>query len=72
MSIAPGTKLGPYVIVDSLGAGALGDMDRAFEHLEGAYQERSGFLGLPGFTPFDGLRSDPRFEQLVRRMGLVC
>jgi serine/threonine protein kinase/Tfp pilus assembly protein PilF len=50
----------------------LGDKDRAFEFLEKAYRERSS--DLPYFLKFDlridNLRSDPRFQDLVRRVGL--
>jgi TolB-like protein/DNA-binding winged helix-turn-helix (wHTH) protein/Tfp pilus assembly protein PilF len=49
----------------------LGDKDRAFEWLNRAYKERDGQLTSLGFDPFfDSLRSDPRFADLVRRMGL--
>jgi eukaryotic-like serine/threonine-protein kinase len=60
----------PYEIA-TIYAG-LGDKDRAFEFLEQAYQERSS--DLPFFLKFDlridNLRSDPRFHDLVRRVGL--
>jgi TolB-like protein/DNA-binding winged helix-turn-helix (wHTH) protein/Tfp pilus assembly protein PilF len=48
---------------------ALGDKDQAMTWLEKGYQERfnPGVLLRPGF---DSLRSDPRFEDLVRRIGL--
>ena len=50
---------------------ALGHLDRAFEALERAYQARSGgliYLHLdPGYEP---LRGDPRFKELVQRIGL--
>ncbi|MGQ0735738.1 MAG: protein kinase domain-containing protein [Acidobacteriota bacterium] len=49
---------------------ALGELDRAFELLDRAYEERQCFLALPGFAPFDGLRRDPRFAAHLRRMGL--
>jgi TolB-like protein/Tfp pilus assembly protein PilF len=50
---------------------ALGDKDQAFAWLEKAYQERSGNLGWLKVEPhFDALRSDPRFSELVHRMGL--
>ena len=48
----------------------LGETDQAFTWLETAYQERElgfGWLNDPGF---DGLRSDPRFGDLVRRIGI--
>jgi len=48
----------------------LGQIDPAFERLEAAHEDRNGFLVLPGFPPFDSLRSDPRFEQFFGRMGL--
>jgi len=48
---------------------ALGDRDQAMNWLEKGYQERfnPGVLLRPGFDP---LRSDPRFQDLVRRIGL--
>ena len=51
--------------------GGLGEVDRAFVELERAYQERSGFLTYPKLTPFDPLRSDPRFRAHVERMNLA-
>jgi TolB-like protein len=51
---------------------ALGDKDRAFASLDKAYQERSGLICFLQIEPkFDPLRSDPRFQDLERRMGLV-
>jgi TolB-like protein/DNA-binding winged helix-turn-helix (wHTH) protein/Flp pilus assembly protein TadD len=49
---------------------ALGDTDQAMNWLEKGYEERfnPGVLLRPGFDP---LRSDPRFEDLVRRVGLA-
>jgi TolB-like protein/DNA-binding winged helix-turn-helix (wHTH) protein/Tfp pilus assembly protein PilF len=50
---------------------SLGDKDRAFEWLEKAYQERSNFMAYLGVSPgVDPLRSDPRFKELLRRIGL--
>jgi TolB-like protein/DNA-binding winged helix-turn-helix (wHTH) protein/Flp pilus assembly protein TadD len=48
---------------------SLGDKDQAMNWLERSYEERfnPGVLLRPGF---DSLRSDPRFEDLVRRIGL--
>ncbi len=50
---------------------AVGDLDRAFDCLERAFQVRSaGLIYLhvdPGYQP---LRPDPRFAQLVERIGL--
>ena len=50
----------------------LGEKDSAFEWLERAFEERTARLPteLQGDPAFDGLRDDPRFEDLVRRMGL--
>ena len=48
---------------------SLGNMDEAFRWLEKAYQERhSGMLWLRMRSSWDSLRSDPRFDDLVRRM----
>jgi len=48
---------------------SLGDRDQAMNWVEKGYEERfnPGVLIRPGFDP---LRSDPRFEELVRRVGL--
>ena len=48
---------------------SLGDTDQAMNWLEKGYEERfnPGVLLRPGFDP---LRSDPRFQNLVRRIGL--
>lgn len=49
----------------------LGDEDEAFRMLEKAYQQHSptmSFLGIDWF--WYGMRSDPRFANLLRRMGL--
>ncbi|MGC2322456.1 MAG: tetratricopeptide repeat protein [Terriglobales bacterium] len=48
---------------------ALGDTDQAMNWLEKGYEERfnPGVLLRPGFDP---LRSDTRFQDLVRRIGL--
>jgi TolB-like protein/DNA-binding winged helix-turn-helix (wHTH) protein/Flp pilus assembly protein TadD len=49
----------------------MGDKERAFEWLERAYEERSGYLMEIHVDPmFDPLRVDPRFQTFVRRLGL--
>lgn len=49
----------------------LGDKEEAFRWLEHGYAERGSFMDGVKVTPaFDGLRSDPRWTDLLRRMGL--
>jgi hypothetical protein len=49
----------------------LGDNEAAFEWLERAYRERSGSLTFVKVSPiFDPLRSDARFQSLLRRLNL--
>ncbi|MGH9794064.1 MAG: winged helix-turn-helix domain-containing protein [Candidatus Acidiferrales bacterium] len=49
----------------------LGDKERAFTWLEKAYQEQDPWLPMDLAAPrFDPLRSDPRFQDLLRRIGL--
>jgi len=49
----------------------LGEKDSAFAWLESAYKERSDLLIYLKVEPrLDNLRSDPRFADLVRRVGL--
>ena len=48
----------------------LGDRTEALRHLEDAFQERSDTMSILGVYPaFDPLRSDPRFQDLMRRVG---
>ncbi len=49
-----------------------GQKDKALEWLEKSYQEREDqvALRLKMNPSFDGLRSDPRFQDLLRRVGL--
>jgi hypothetical protein len=49
----------------------LEDKDQAFRWLNTAYQDRDGQLGgLKTDFTLDPLRSDPRFAELVRKVGL--
>jgi eukaryotic-like serine/threonine-protein kinase len=49
----------------------LGEKDQAFEWLEKAYEHREEILVFLNVDPtWDSLRSDPRFQDLVRRIGL--
>jgi len=49
----------------------LGEKAQAFEWLSKALEERSGFLiYIKCDRRFDGLRSDPRYEALLKRIGL--
>jgi hypothetical protein len=49
----------------------LGQKDEAFKLLNQAYERRQGTLALLKVEPkLDGLRDDPRFAELVRRMSL--
>jgi hypothetical protein len=49
----------------------LGDKDQAFAWLEKDFQQRSGQLPTIAFRlHFEDLRSDPRYADLLRRMGL--
>ena len=49
----------------------LGDKDEAFRWLNTAYQERAPEMeGLKTVFTLDPLRSDPRFDELVRKVGL--
>jgi TolB-like protein/tetratricopeptide (TPR) repeat protein/predicted Ser/Thr protein kinase len=47
----------------------LGDKDHAFEWLNTAYREHSPLNDLRTDFPFDSLRSDPRYAELVRKIG---
>lgn len=66
---APQRYLPPFHI--AMAYAGLGDADEAFRWLETAYDERASFMdGLAVTMGFDAIRSDPRFDRLLRRMGL--
>jgi serine/threonine-protein kinase len=49
----------------------LGDKDRVFEWLEKAYEDRSRWLDTLKINPvFDGVRTDARFADFLRRVNL--
>jgi len=50
----------------------LGEKSKAIEQLQKAYDERAGQLIYLNVDPrFDSLRSDARFQDLKRRVGLA-
>jgi len=64
---------GEYVPSDNMALVCLGlgERDRAFTWLEKAFTQRSPFfVWLKVFPELDRIRSDPRFQDLVRRVGL--
>jgi tetratricopeptide (TPR) repeat protein len=67
-----GLKLDPLSLVLLAQACSIMDMKtEAFEFLEVAYQERVSLLIYLNVMPaFDNIRSDSRFADLLRRMGL--
>ena len=62
--------LSPYYV--GLVHAGLNDKDQAFEHLERAYQDRSTVMVFLKLDPrFDSLRSDARFDSLLKRLRLT-
>jgi tetratricopeptide (TPR) repeat protein len=60
----------PYYL--ALIEAGLGNRTQAFVWLEKAYQERSGWMPWLKQDPMlDGLRDDPRFAEIVRKVGLT-
>jgi adenylate cyclase len=50
---------------------ALNKLDRAFECLHAACEERSSYLVFMTVQPsFENLRSDPRFEALLKKIRM--
>lgn len=55
----------------AVGFAALGEKDEAFKHLEHALEARSaGLIYLVVDPMYDPLRDDPRFRELVEKVGL--
>jgi predicted nucleic acid-binding protein len=58
----------PYVVARIYNT--LGRKDEVFHWLETAYRERAEWMALLKVDPcWDDLRSEPRFEDLMRRMN---
>ena len=69
MTIKPGQTLLHYRLIDKIGEGGV---DEAFSWPDLAFTNRDGWLvGLNVEPEFDPLRSAPRYQQLLRRMGLA-
>jgi len=52
--------------------GALGETEEAFRWLDRAYEERSPWIGYMAVDPrLDDLRSDPRLDEMLRKVGLL-
>jgi tetratricopeptide (TPR) repeat protein len=62
-------RVSPYGIATVYAA--LGDKDQAFAQLEQAYKQRTEYMDFLKVDPeLDSLRSDPRFQGLLRSMNL--
>ena len=62
-------KLDNYVI--ALNYASIGEKDAALEHLEKSFEEGQGCLPWMNSEPvFEFLRDDPRFIELLKKMGL--
>ena len=65
----PGSYVSPYQIAEEYAD--LGDKDHAFQWLNTAYQEHDiDIIGIRADFAMDSLRSDPRYIELVRNVGL--
>ena len=71
MALSPRTRLGPYYGFAVVYA-ALGEIEQAFQWLDRASQDRNGFFALwvNGDPRLDSLRSDARYADLLRCIGL--
>jgi len=67
------TRQGRYLSTYAVAAiyAGLGDREQVFKYLDGALRERSHWLlWLKRDPRWDGVRSDPRFGAIQRRVGL--
>jgi eukaryotic-like serine/threonine-protein kinase len=69
LSLSQQTPMPPFVIAGMYAR--VGRQDEAIAWLEKGYEERDFRMTLISVAfEFDGIRSDPRFKELVRRLGL--
>jgi TolB-like protein/Tfp pilus assembly protein PilF len=71
LAAGTGEQGGPQPIFIAMVYAGLGDIEAAFERLQVAFDEDYPYLEyLPSNPFFDPLRSDPRFDELMQRLGL--
>ncbi len=75
MALAAGARLGDYGIVGLLGSGGMGEVYEArataMRLLDQAYEKHMPqLLHVVADPAFDGLRQDPRYLALIRRIGV--
>ena len=64
------SHISPFLV--ALLYAGLGLKDETFEYLEEAFQERTGWLvWLRSYPPFDPISEDVRYQDLLRRVGLL-
>jgi hypothetical protein len=60
-----------FLVLLAEACSVMGEKTEAFELLEVAYQERGSWLVFIGaYRTFSNIRTDPRYADLRRRMGL--
>jgi len=59
-----------YPMYAAANAALLGKKEEAFNFLEKAYDTRQSIIELPVEPELDNIRSDPRYQDLLRRIGL--
>jgi serine/threonine protein kinase/Tfp pilus assembly protein PilF len=67
-SLSEKTYVPPYSL--AVVCAALGMKDEAFYHLNRAMEDRFGIMILGADPGLDNLRTDPRFDELLRKAGL--
>jgi len=69
LNLSEQTYVPPYCIASLYFV--FGEIEQGFDWLERAYEERDYWLvRIKVDSPFDSVRSDPRFKELLKKVGL--